>query len=130
MAKKFKTKIKHEPVHFFRIETGATIVGVPDWYLRSKWKDIWIEAKEIKRWPVKPTTRITIPFRPGQYNWIVKHQEFCGKVLLAVTYKDKWYFFYDIRLNYTQKEFEFLNILPDEFNNITGHDLLTLLNSL
>ncbi len=130
MARIFQPKLKNMDVNFHRIETGRTCVGIPDWYLRTQCIDIWIEAKELKSWPKKASTRITIPFQPGQYNWIRRHKKLNGKVLLAVTYRAIWYIFADIRLDYTIREFEFLNLVPGDFKEMSSYSLISLLHSV
>ncbi len=129
MAQTFKKKLKDMPVNFHKIESGSTEVGFPDWYLRTEWIDLWIEAKELKRWPTRASTRIIISYRPGQYNWIMQHRKLGGKVLLIVTYKDRWHLFHDIRLDYTIKEFEFLSLIPTDLKMISKYKLINIMNA-
>lgn len=133
MAQSFHKKlksIKDVKVNFHKIESGSTEVGFPDWYLRTEWTDLWLEAKELKRWPVRESTRIKIPYRPGQYNWIIQHKKLGGRVALIITYKNRWYLFHDVRLDYTIKEFEFLTLIPHDLIGMDSYKLINLLNSI
>lgn len=129
MVQTLKSKLVGLPIKIHKIESGSTEVGFPDWYIRTMCTDIWIEAKELKRWPVRESTKIIIPFGPGQFNWIMQHKKLHGKVMLIVTYKNEWYLFNDVRLDYTQREFQLLTLIPPQLNAISKYKLITILNS-
>lgn len=129
MVRTLKSKLKGLPIKIHKIESGSTEVGFPDWYIRTMCIDIWIEAKELKRWPVRESTRIKIPYRPGQFNWIMQHKKLHGKAMLIVTYKNEWYLFSDIRLDYTQREFNFLSLIHRNLDTTSKYKLITILNN-
>jgi len=130
MTKALKVKLKFMPVTITDIETGSTEVGVPDLHFRTNIHDIWIEEKEIKRWPLKSSTLIRPRYRPGQFRWLKKQQELGGKSLLLLTYKKDWYMLNVIKKEYTKKEFCELNLMPKNINRLEPIDLLHILNSV
>ena len=127
MLKSVKQKTLGQRIQITNIETGGVSVGVPDWFIRTEYNDIWMEAKEIKRWPVRDNTTIKISFRPGQYNWLKRHQELGGNSLLIVTYKYWWYLFKDIKRAYTKEEMNTLSLIPQDFKNMTIHRFTSIL---
>ena len=112
MLKELRNKLTNFPVEITNIETGSVSVGVPDWYVRTQWRSVWIEAKEIKRMPVKSSTTIKIDFRAGQWPWILKHKRLGETVLLACTFKDTWFLLNDIRKEYSVSELSNLSLFP------------------
>jgi len=91
-----------------RIESGMTGLGIPDVFFRTKASDGWMELKEVS-WPIRETTLIKIPFRPGQYPWIKQYSLLCGNMFLICSIRGETnvYIFrrsYILR-EYTQKEF-------------------------
>jgi len=128
MAKMLKKKLLPLGINVYKIETGYTQIGIPDLYIRTFNKDIWIELKEIKYWPKRNTTNIAIPFRPGQLNWIHSHKQLGGKVYLCATYEQEWYLFDDVRATYTQSEFLSLSIIPTNLKSIESDFLVYILD--
>ncbi len=130
MLKNLKSKLKEFPCELTNIETGSVSVGVPDWYLKTMWNSVWIEAKQIEYWPKKISTTIKIKFRPGQWPWIQKHLRLQEQVLLMITHEDKWYCFKDIKKEYTQHEFETLSVIPQDFMDMPSEKIYNFLNTL
>lgn len=129
MYQKFRGKIFKFKIKLCRIESGGTIIGLPDWFFRSEWRDVWIEAKQISRWPVRDNTTVKIPYRPGQFNWIKEYQKLGGAVFLIVTYKNQWYLFKDIRKEYSKFDMKNLSILPTtNWRDLEDYELMNILN--
>lgn len=109
MYSKLKLIFKKTNSLFQRIESGTTGLGIPDAFFRTKESEGWIELKEIT-WPYKEHTIIKIPFRPGQYPWLIKYSQLNGNSFLICSirgreqniYMFKRAFIYQ---EYTQKEF-------------------------
>ena len=130
MSRAFKHKLKAMPINIDNIESGGTGVGKPDLYCRTGYHDIWIELKELKRWPMNPQITLKPDWRPGQLNWIRKHQKLGGKVLVMITYKNDWYLLKEIRKEYTQKEIYKWSLIQQNFKLIKDYRLLNILNTI
>ena len=63
------------------IESGTTGLGIPDMFVRTTCKDLWVELK-FERY--EPRLPYTVPFRPGQYGWLRRHYELGGLSVLGV----------------------------------------------
>jgi hypothetical protein len=95
-----------------KIESGGTGLGIPDIFIRTMNKDIWMECKQIT-WP-KRSNEIKIPFQPGQLKWISNYIRLGGTAFLAVLVgytsprTSQVYFFknYSISGEYTKDMFE------------------------
>lgn len=61
-------------IKYVQVETGTTKVGIPDLYfytLGSYRAQGWIELKQLSR--LKRKKDITIPYRPGQLQFLIDH---------------------------------------------------------
>jgi hypothetical protein len=66
-----------------KIESHGTGVGIPDMYIG---KGIWIETKAID---AEYDSHNAIPFRRGQYPWLLRHAQDGGCSIVAVLWKDR-----------------------------------------
>lgn len=130
MFKQFKNKLKTMPIVVERIESGQTKIGIPDIHCRTAYHDVWIESKEIKRWPMNPQITLKPDWRPGQLNWIRAHTKLGGKVLVMITYKNKWFLLKEIRKEYSQKEIYTWSLIPQDMYSIKDYKLLNILNEI
>lgn len=89
---------------FQRVENEVNL-GTPDIYFACKNGCGWIEAKSIPV-PSRINTKIKVPFRGGQYAWLVDNFKHGGRSILAMLYDGKIRFAEGelIKLEYTQKE--------------------------
>ena len=67
---KVNKSLKPCPIKLKRVENSMD-TGTPDVYYYSANNEGWIEFKYIKSFPKRIDTLITIPFRPGQYAWLI-----------------------------------------------------------
>lgn len=118
------------PVNIDNIESGGTGAGKPDMYFRTEVHDLWIELKELKRWPKNPQITLKPDWRPGQISWISKHKRRGGKVLLMVTYHNQWFLLKEIKKEYSQKEIFQLSLIPQDFKAINDYQLLKVMNTI
>jgi Holliday junction resolvase len=65
-----------------KIESHGTGVGIPDIYIG---KGIWIETKAID---AKYDSHNAIPFRRGQYPWLLHHAKDGGCSIVAILWKE------------------------------------------
>lgn len=88
-----------------RIENSAEI-GTPDLYYRHKCGSGWIELKFVHK--PKEGSTVTVNFRPGQLQWILRETYLGGKVLLlTVDQFSLWRSFKGSRINYKYSYDEF-----------------------
>ena len=80
-----------KPLHAVRIEDGLGKAGVPDINISTG----WIEAKNLKSYPVRETTpvRLKHPYTLEQKIWAEKRTKAGGKVWLVVKVASDWYIF-------------------------------------
>ena len=87
LSHEFKKVFPHARI--MRIESHATMLGIPDVNFRTAYIEGWIELKQLKKghyvWRV--------PFRPGQYNWLKKQYMLNGIAILLATIDKQWYYF-------------------------------------
>lgn len=79
-----------ERTRFIHIENRIEI-GTPDIWFANPLNRGWLEAKQFTL-PKKADTPIKVPFRQGQYNWIMDEVDHGGIVLLGML-TDAGYFF-------------------------------------
>ena len=77
------------------IESPGTGSGIPDRYISSKACDFraWMELKNFK---IGNSTRVKIPYRPGQFAWLMEYSHngtFC--ILGCATEYGEVYFYND-----------------------------------
>ena len=68
--REFKTalvQVLSQGGHCTCIESKQTSIGVPDLFVTTRERDLWIEVKYIKQDYKSP---VTIPWRPGQQSWM------------------------------------------------------------
>jgi len=92
---------------------------VPDIYFANKYKNGWIELKNIKS--VSRKGIVKIPFRPGQFAWIKKHLGFNSDIILICTIGKQWFikFGHFIKEEYNISELELFNKLSKSIIEIT-----------
>lgn len=64
------------------IESGGTALGIPDLFVRTKRRDAWVELKSVYVAP--NATSVKVPWRPGQYSWMMNYVKLKGRGLLIV----------------------------------------------
>lgn len=67
---KIKNALHPCPISLKRVENSMD-TGTPDVYFTAVSNEGWIELKQIKSFPKRESTPIKIPFRPGQYAWLM-----------------------------------------------------------
>lgn len=130
MFKEFNTKLKSMPIIIEKIESGSTTIGLPDIHCRTAYQDIWIESKELKRWPKNPQITLKPDWRPGQLKWLRAYKNLGGAALVMITYHNQWFLINEIKKEYSQKEIVQLSIIPQDFNLIKDYKLLNILNEI
>lgn len=130
MFKEFRNKLKTMPIVVEKIESGSTTIGLPDIHCRTAYHDLWIESKELKRWPKNPQITLKPDWRPGQLNWINSYKKLGGKVFLMITYHNQWFLLKIIEKEYTQKEICKWSFIPQDFKLIKDYQLLNILNDI
>ena len=118
-----KLKAKLRGTFIKRIENSLEI-GTPDMYFCNAMCSGWIEAKAVHL-PVRDTTPVKVPFRQGQYNWLIGHKERGGTSLLIIHTGDKKGYYmaegHSIQEVYTLEDFKraranpYLGITPIRF---------------
>jgi hypothetical protein len=109
MYEKLLSLLRGYPIMLQRIEnrTGR----VPDIYYACSQSSGWIELKEIEM-PKRKSTKIKIPFRPGQFPWIKRHLKYSEQIILLCSTKecDSWFIFrgYGIKERYNHTDIELL----------------------
>lgn len=97
-----------EDIHFHRVETGRTELGVPDIYYEYTLFTGWIEQKYIV-WPKRKLTSIEIDWQPLQQQWLrnnVKRTKNNSRTCLAVIDNNrKIRLFSRFNKSYSQEEF-------------------------
>ena len=68
-------------VHFQRIETGSTGLGIPDVNLCYRGAEVWVELKVTKGW--------TCDLRPEQIAWHHRRTKADGKTFILTRRKNK-----------------------------------------
>lgn len=135
VKKKIKNKLeKHDNILVQPIESGGTGLGIPDLFIRTKNHDIWMELKRVD-WPNGRGKTISIPWRPGQLNWIKHYISLGGLAYLCVyvnkgKHKNTVYFFknYQILKTYSQEAFESLSEIHFSLNLFQDNMLFEILN--
>lgn len=74
------------------IESGSTGLGIPDIFIRTNKHGVWAELKNLK-YPLHYP--FTVPFRPGQYSWLMQHTKRGGFSLLIIGTLEGVFFFKD-----------------------------------
>lgn len=121
---KFYDELKSPLSEYFLQRVENTVdLGTPDVFFARRavipgWPQGWIELK-VMTLPLRKTTRITIPFRPGQYGWLRKATKAGVLALLLIKSNHGVHAFRgeDIQLQYTNDEFWKLG---NHFNTSTG----------
>ena len=67
-AKQFMGILKREHVDCTRIESGTTVVGIPDLFIQGGGDDLFIELKVCNN--SIHDNFIKVPWRPGQQAWL------------------------------------------------------------
>lgn len=119
-------KLRGATVKLQAIESGSTGLGIPDWFYRTLTIDGWIEAKCLK--DVKEIVKI--PFRPGQFSWLMNYTKLHGNALLFVQHKE-WLTIFQgmmIQREYTIDEFLRQNVMHESLDNITKKMLYSILS--
>lgn len=83
----FNESLKGFDVKIQRIESPTTGVGIPDEHIRTRHISAWIEFKIVDHL----TEQITIPYRPGQFSWLMNHVELNGDAFLVVGHERESY---------------------------------------
>ena len=74
---------------FFQDIESTTGLGIPDTFYSIDNVAGWIEAKKIDR---RIVSKVTIPWRPGQYAWYLKYRRKSScPYFVLLTIKDAWY---------------------------------------
>ena len=98
-------------IHFHRIESPNTELGIPDIYHECKRFHGWVEMKYIE-WPVRKSTTIKIKWQPRQMQWLINNVERtygAAKTCLAVIDNYNVIRLFDVdhlQREYTQEEFK------------------------
>ena len=83
-----------------RIESGSTVLGIPDCYYASlKGCHGWIELKQTKQ---SKNGKIKIPYRPGQQRWLNFHAKLDLNIFVLLWLEG---YFYLINKNFLIKEY-------------------------
>lgn len=98
-SEKLSRALRDYGVMIQRIESGSTGLGIPDTYVRTSKKSLWMELKNMY-FPV--TINLVVPFRPGQYGWLKRHAKLGGISVLAIATPDGFYFYHNDTI---QKEY-------------------------
>jgi len=130
MKNGLKKLLQFQPIQIVDIETGGTEVGVADLAIRTDKLDIWMESKEIKRWPVREDTKIIPAYRPGQYRFLRDYQRLNGVSVLSMTYKDMWFMVTNIKKEYTKDELAYYSFVPMDLLEQDPRFVMKLFNNL
>ena len=106
---KLRDKLTHVLLQPIETTTG---VGIPDVFFQyNKAVSGWMELKQFKM-PVRATTKVTIPYEPGQYGWARKYMKKGGLILLVCQTDEGLYCFVgdSIQDVYTSKEDFYLKV--------------------
>lgn len=74
---------RHKHLLVQRIESGETGRGIPDLYLHTKRREVWMELKNKPYDSVYDNTW-KIPWRPGQQAWMLRYKRITGKLCITV----------------------------------------------
>lgn len=111
-----KLKAKLRGTFIRRIENSLEI-GTPDMYFCNERHSGWIESKQFKL-PVRDTTPVHVPFRQGQYNWLIEHYTRGGLSILAIHTGDRTGYYFatgkHIQKSYTLEDFQKARETPNK----------------
>lgn len=133
MGHRLKNKLKRHPIEIKRMENEVD-AGTPDAYYYTPFNEGWIEHKIIKSLPVKESTKIKIPFRPGQYGWLMERFSKCpGSVgFLVVQIMNTLYIFKNegIKEEYTREELIGLSTYFEKFSLAKANDIFKVFSNI
>jgi hypothetical protein len=128
LEQKFRVFLKKHLERFMeivQIETGSTHLGVADLYYYGKGFNGWMELKQLKSLPIDMNKQIVIPYRPGQLNFLRKHQKKGLNAFCLLSVEDKLF----LITNFTKREFTKTELV--EFmvidNDLTSPEVLNQL---
>ena len=76
---------------FTRIESRETGRSIPDYQVRSRTADWWVELKNLCANNIGSSEHLNIPWRPGQLQWMKEHDKYNGHCALVITYNQIYY---------------------------------------
>ena len=89
---------------FTRIESRETGRSIPDYQVRSRTADWWVELKRITEQHICSSGKINIPWRGGQLQWMKEHDKYNGHCAVVINYS---YTFYIItRVSFMHKSYD------------------------
>ena len=126
LYKTLKQKLNRYPIELKRIENDIEL-GTPDLYYYTIYTEGWIELKQIKSLPKQASTKIKIPFRPGQYAWLLDRVRLNPMLhsFLVVKIEERLYVFYNSQIQeaYTLGELLAKNCFNQSLVGLVPKDL-------